>query len=73
MTEVYSHERLGNYLLIYLSPDDLFTHHLTQFSDRQLAWLQTVLEANQVRSHTDLLPCTALGDTASIQRASEHA
>ncbi len=46
MNEVYSHERLGNYLLIYLSPDDLFTQHLTQFSDRQLAWLQTVLEAN---------------------------
>jgi predicted MPP superfamily phosphohydrolase len=47
MSEAYSYERLGNYLLIYLSPDDLFTDHLTQFSDHQLGWLQNVLESNR--------------------------
>jgi 3',5'-cyclic-AMP phosphodiesterase len=47
MDELYSYERLGSYLLIYLSPDDLFTPYLTQFSDRQLAWLQTVLTENR--------------------------
>jgi 3',5'-cyclic-AMP phosphodiesterase len=47
MKEVYSEERLGSYLLIYLSPDDLETDHLAKLSEDQVAWLGTVLSRNR--------------------------
>ena len=43
MKRVYGEERLGGYLLVYLSPDDLETDHLTQLSAGQLAWLKALL------------------------------
>jgi 3',5'-cyclic-AMP phosphodiesterase len=47
LNEVYSRERLGNYLLIYLSTDDLDSPHLAPFSEVQLAWLEKVLAQNR--------------------------
>jgi 3',5'-cyclic-AMP phosphodiesterase len=44
---VYGSERLGGYLMIYLSPDDLNSPYLTQISDGQLAWLQKRLAENK--------------------------
>jgi 3',5'-cyclic-AMP phosphodiesterase len=39
MKELYSAERLGNYLLVYLSPDDLETDLLVKLSEERVAWL----------------------------------
>jgi 3',5'-cyclic-AMP phosphodiesterase len=47
MKEVYARERLGKYLLITLSTDDLQTSYLARFSERQLAWLHAVLGENR--------------------------
>ncbi len=47
MKAVYGEERLGNYLLIYLSPDDLETGHLAQLSEDRVAWLGAVLGRNR--------------------------
>ncbi|MHB9098165.1 MAG: metallophosphoesterase family protein [Syntrophales bacterium] len=49
MKEVYGEERLGGYLLVYLSPDDLETDHLTQLSEDRISWLKALLG-----SHRDL-------------------
>jgi Icc protein len=49
MKQVYGEERLGNYLLVYLSTDDLESDHLTQLSEDRIVWLKAVLE-----SHRDL-------------------
>ncbi|MHB8909654.1 MAG: metallophosphoesterase family protein [Syntrophales bacterium] len=49
MKQVYGEERLGGYLLVYLSPDDLETDHLTQLSEERLSWLKALLD-----SHRDL-------------------
>jgi len=47
LSGVYGSERLGGYLMIYLSPDDLDSAYLTQISDGQLAWLQKRLAENK--------------------------
>ncbi|MFH1080672.1 MAG: metallophosphoesterase [Pseudomonadota bacterium] len=47
MKAVYGEERLGNYLLIYLSTDDLETGHLAQLSEDRVAWLSAVLSRNR--------------------------
>ena len=47
LSEVYGSERIGGYLMIYLSTDDLDSVHLTQISDGQLAWLQKRLAENK--------------------------
>ena len=47
LSELYGSERLGGYLMIYLSTDDLDSAHLTQVSDGQLAWLQKQLSENR--------------------------
>ena len=47
LSGVYDSERLGGYLMIYLSTDDLDSAHLTQISDGQLAWLQKRLAENK--------------------------
>jgi len=44
---LYSWERLGGYLLLYLSTDELAGPHLTQFSEEQLVWLEGVLRENR--------------------------
>jgi 3',5'-cyclic-AMP phosphodiesterase len=47
LSGVYGSERLGGYLMIYLSTDDLDSAHLTQISDGQLAWLRKKLAKNR--------------------------
>jgi Icc protein len=49
MREVYGTERLGNYLLVYLSPDDLETNLLAKLSEKRVAWL-----AGKLAGHRDL-------------------
>ena len=44
---VYGSERLGGYLMIYLSTDELESAHLAQISDGQFAWLQKQLAENK--------------------------
>ncbi len=43
LDELYSSRRVGNYLLVFLSTDNLLSPHLTQISDRQLDWLREEL------------------------------
>lgn len=40
---IYGSERLGNYLLVYLSTDDLESAHLAKLSEGQIAWLAALL------------------------------
>jgi 3',5'-cyclic-AMP phosphodiesterase len=47
LSGVYNAERLGSYLMIYLSTDDLESAHLTQISDSQFDWLQKRLAENK--------------------------
>lgn len=47
LSGVYGSERLGGYLMVYLSTDDLDSAHLTQISDNQFAWLQKLLTENR--------------------------
>jgi 3',5'-cyclic-AMP phosphodiesterase len=47
MQEAYGSERLGNYLLVYLSPDDLETNLLVQLSEERLAWLARELAGHR--------------------------
>jgi 3',5'-cyclic-AMP phosphodiesterase len=46
-SEVYGAEKLGGYLMIYLSTDDPDSALLTKISDGQLAWLQKQLTENR--------------------------
>lgn len=46
LRELFYSEKMGNYLLVFLSPDDLVSNHYTQMSDRQLAWLDAELTRN---------------------------
>jgi Icc protein len=47
--EVYGAEQLGNYLLVYLSPDDLETDLLVKLSAERITWL-----ARELAGHRDL-------------------
>ena len=49
MNVAYGTERLGDYLLVYLSPDDLETGLLVQLSEERVAWL-----ARELAGHRDL-------------------
>ncbi len=44
---VYGEERLGGYLLVFLSPEDLETDHLTQLSEERMAWFKALLERHR--------------------------
>jgi Icc protein len=44
LTELYRSQKLGQYLLIFLSVDSLESPYLAQISDRQLKWLQGELQ-----------------------------
>ncbi len=46
LPELYRSQKIGGYLLIFLSVDSLDSPHLTQLSDRQLRWLATELKNN---------------------------
>jgi 3',5'-cyclic-AMP phosphodiesterase len=43
MKEVYGSEQVGNFLLVYLSTDDLESGHLAKLSDERVAWLAALL------------------------------
>jgi Icc protein len=47
MKEIYGSERVGNYLLVYLSTDDLESAHLAKLSEEQVAWLAALLARNR--------------------------
>lgn len=47
LNEIFYSERMGNYLLVFLTPDDLISNNYTQMSDRQLAWLDAELGRNK--------------------------
>jgi Icc protein len=49
LTDIYRSERIGNYLLVYLSTDDLESGHLAKLSEGQIAWL-----TKELASHRDL-------------------
>ena len=43
MKEIYGSERVGNYLLVYLSTDDLESGYLAKLSEERVAWLAALL------------------------------
>ncbi len=47
LKEIYGSEKVGNYLLVYLSPDDLESGHLAKISEEQVAWLAALLARNR--------------------------
>lgn len=47
LKNIYSSERIGNYLLIYLSTDDPESERLAQLSAEQLAWLTKELAGHR--------------------------
>ena len=49
MKEVFGTERIGDYLLVYLSPDDTETNLLVKLSEERVAWL-----AEKLAGHRDL-------------------
>lgn len=47
LEDVFGSERLGNYLLVFLSADGLYTNHYVELSPRQLEWLEKELGENK--------------------------
>jgi Icc protein len=47
LKQLYSEERLGDYLLVYLSTDELHGSLLAQFSKEQMDWLEKALARNR--------------------------
>ena len=47
LEDVFWSERLGNYLLVFLSADGLYTNHYCECSPRQLEWLEKELGQNK--------------------------
>lgn len=47
LSSVYYSRKVGNYLLVFLSPDSLHSKNLTSISDTQLDWLQSELDGNK--------------------------
>lgn len=47
LKEIYSSERLGNYLLVFLTPDELVSNNYAQMTDRQLQWFREELQRNK--------------------------
>lgn len=46
LQELFYSKKIGSYLLVFLSPDDLFSYHYAQMTDRQLRWLSSELRQN---------------------------
>lgn len=46
LPELFYSQRVGNYLLLFLSVDSLDSRYLAQMSERQLTWLRKQLENN---------------------------
>jgi len=47
LSELFYTQKVGNYLLVFLSIDSLESPYLSQISDRQLTWLRGELKKNQ--------------------------
>jgi hypothetical protein len=47
LKEIYGSEVIGNYLLVYLSTDDLGSNHLAKLSEEQVAWLASLLASHK--------------------------
>lgn len=47
LQEVFYSKRIGGYLLIFLSTDDLHSDNLTEISGKQIDWLQSELSKNK--------------------------
>jgi len=47
LPEIFYSKRAGNYLLVFLTPDDLITNNYSQMTDRQLDWLNVELQKNR--------------------------
>jgi len=43
LPEIFYSRQAGNYLLVFLTPDDLVTNNYSQMTERQLNWLRTEL------------------------------
>ena len=72
MKELYGAERLGNYLLVYLSPDDLETDLLVKLSEERVAWL-----ARELAGHRDVptiifFHAPLAGTLPALQRARQY-
>lgn len=46
LQDLFYSRRMGGYLLVFLSPDDLTSNHYAQMTDRQLRWLSAELRGN---------------------------
>lgn len=46
LSELFYAKKTGNYLLVFLSADSLDSKHITQISEKQLAWLRETLRNN---------------------------
>jgi predicted phosphohydrolase len=47
LPELFYSQRAGNYLLVFLTPDDLVSENYAQMTDRQLNWLESELRSNK--------------------------
>jgi 3',5'-cyclic-AMP phosphodiesterase len=47
LQEIFYSKRAANYLLVFLTPDDLVTNNYSQMTDRQLDWLRGELQKNK--------------------------
>jgi predicted phosphodiesterase len=47
LESVYYSQKVGKYLLVFLSPDDVYSKYLTTVSSSQLDWLQATLSENR--------------------------
>lgn len=47
LPEIFYSKRAGGYLLLFLTPDDLFTENYSQMTDRQLNWLEAELQSHK--------------------------
>lgn len=47
MDRLYYSQKVGGYLLVYLSVDDLYSRYLCQMSDEELNWLDEELSSNR--------------------------
>ncbi|MDD7195647.1 MAG: metallophosphoesterase [Acidaminococcus fermentans] len=54
---LYHSRKLGQYFLVFLSPDTLESKYAVELSKEQLAWLEKELKDHRQEPHPDLLPC----------------
>jgi 3',5'-cyclic-AMP phosphodiesterase len=47
LKEIFYSEKMGGFMLVFLTPDDLVSNNYTEMSDRQLAWLDEELGRNR--------------------------